>query len=80
MAQTFKALAAKADWSGEVSADSNGEMPPTAEAGDVTTSRVEPSGSGTFNLHHDIHVHLPATSDVAVYTAIFRALREELRD
>lgn len=80
MAQTFKALASKADWSGEVPADGNGEVPPTADAGDVTTSRVEPSGSGTFNLHHDIHVHLPATSDVAVYTAIFRALREELRD
>jgi hypothetical protein len=33
-----------------------------------------------LSLRNDIHIHLPATSDVAVYTAIFRAIREELVD
>ena len=36
-------------------------------------------GSGaTLALRHDIHVHLPLSTDVAVYDAIFKSLRENL--
>ncbi len=85
MAQTFKTLASRADWSASAphAAASSDEAPALVErpasqpasnngAADIDRSRLR--------LHHDIHIHLPATSDVAVYTAIFRALREELRD
>ena len=80
MATTFKVLVGHADSK-------------NAEVGSSTTPEsllaVGPKGSGPapeqtappgLTLHHDIHVHLPPTSDVAVYTAIFRALRSELLD
>lgn len=35
--------------------------------------RIEPSG-----LHYNIQIHLPATKDIEVYNAIFKALREHL--
>lgn len=35
-------------------------------------------GSGLFQLHHDIHIHLPPTNDVSVYRAIFQAIKVEL--
>ena len=35
-------------------------------------------GAGLFQLHHDIHIHLPPTNDVSVYRAIFRAIKAEL--
>lgn len=83
MAATFKALADSADWSHtkpsgatteEVSDDTILQQP-IAEKG--APKEAPPSTAG-ISLHHDVHVHLPATSDVAVYRAIFRALREEL--
>lgn len=79
MAQTFKALAVKADWSASSELTTDVESAAPAEV-DARPASVESAVRSTFNLHHDIHIHLPATSDVAVYTAIFRALREELCD
>lgn len=70
MAATFRALATAADWSAK------GETPSSEEA--LPTADHDEHGTASLNLHHDIHIHLPASSDVAVYTAIFRALREEL--
>lgn len=87
MASTFKAFAAHADWSaisnepassGPFNDEEHGE---TATNGSPPTDKA-PSISApvsSVNLHHDIHLHLPPTSDVAVYRAIFRALREELQ-
>lgn len=83
MASTFRALADRADFTAEVA-----EPPPPVPPADTSTN-----GSGTgkpsttkdldgaaLSLHQDIHIHLPATTDVAVFTAIFRALRNELLD
>lgn len=79
MATTFRALAQKADF-GAVS------LAPTAVA---AAAEAEPSEAAEapmqaalsrISLHNDIHLHLPPSADVSVYTAIFRALREELRD
>jgi hypothetical protein len=82
MATTFKgltSLASSADWAEHPSPEAprrdEGDEPRGAEPG---TAR--PSERGQLSLHHDVHVHLPATSDVSVYTAIFRALRSELLD
>jgi hypothetical protein len=79
MAGTFKTLAAKADWSASPTASL---VPPlqVIDEPDELRASTEPRKSvrHQLSLHHDVHVHLPATSDVAVYRAIFRALREEL--
>jgi Family of unknown function (DUF5343) len=83
MAATFKALSGLADWSasGAASAAETGpaeELPAPPVAGDhqeeppEAESPVRPSVPA---LHHDVHVHLPAVTDVQVYDAIFRSLR-----
>jgi hypothetical protein len=85
MAGTFKAIAEIADWQAppdvsqhvaEVVSDAESTAP---QNGDSPASPDSPSLPG-LTLRHDIHLHLPATSDVTVYTAIFRAIRDELRD
>ena len=37
-----------------------------------------PEHRGILTLSHDIHLHLPPTSDVSVYRAIFQAMKSEL--
>jgi hypothetical protein len=75
LAATFRALAETASWSEQASV-------PLAEAEPapvpVQLPAAAPAPAAGMRLHHDIHVHLPPTSDVAVYSAIFRALRAEL--
>jgi hypothetical protein len=81
MAQTFKALTAKADWSAPPPANTDEIVADVAVPLSTSAHSSEAANDfGQLSLHHDIHVHLPATSDVTVYMAIFRALREELRD
>ena len=79
MASTFKALAALGEWTSREIAPT----PPavTAAGGEAAPERPARSASkSTLSLHHDVHIHLPSTSDVSVYTAIFRALKDELLD
>jgi hypothetical protein len=71
MATTFKILADAASWA---TGDSEAEAPAEEELSSLGDS----STRHPVQLHHDVHVHLPPTSDVSVYTAIFRALRQEL--
>jgi hypothetical protein len=86
MASTFKAFAAHADWSA-VPAGSISEQDVTASDQDNVqasngagrTAAAPVAATGSVSLHHDIHLHLPPSSDVSVYRAIFRALREELQ-
>ena len=79
MATTFKSLCEVADWSASATIAPKepelGETPPPPSKDDPP-----PQHPTRVALHHDVHVHLPATSDVAVYTAIFRALKAELLD
>jgi hypothetical protein len=42
-------------------------------------SGAQPSGR-SLQLRHNIEVHLPATKDIEVYNAIFKALKEHLLD
>lgn len=85
MAATFKALSGLADWSasGAASAAETGpsEVLPSAPAasgqGDAAAPPDVSNAGPSFipALHHDVHVHLPAVTDVQVYDAIFRSLR-----
>jgi len=77
LASTFKVLATKADWSESSPTEIQTEESPQ-EDGNVGDQGQSSDLKSALNLHHDVHVHLPPTSDVAVYRAIFRALREEL--
>lgn len=80
MSTTFKTLCSIADFSVE--------QVPQQKTTDVNedevvipdTTTITERGAPSISLRHDIHVHLPATSDVAVYKAIFRAINEELAD
>lgn len=74
MATTFKALTSKADWKATAKAPADLEPSVPEEGPEVDAERLGVS------LHHDVHIHLPPTTDVAVYTAIFRAIRNELLD
>ena len=82
MAKTFTSLCSYADWS---------ESP--LPAGDVpivhkddiqvphdTATPVIPLHSNikTFDLNYDIHIHLPATRDQAVYDALFASLAKHI--
>jgi len=78
MATTFKALTKMADWS-EAKVQS-----PKAEGQterEDEKKALKPRGGVEMRelvLNQDIHLHLPSTSDVSVYRAIFQALKEEL--
>jgi hypothetical protein len=79
-ASTFKALSDKADWS--VGAPPS-DIPPGDAPVDQQRQRDEGThddfqAGGLLRLHHDIHLHLPPTSEVSVYRAIFQALKAEL--
>ncbi len=81
LASTFKALASKADWSEPpigVAAQADEHAPADASSRSLEQVPLTAAPGSGVSLHHDVHVHLPPTSDVAVYRAIFRALREEL--
>lgn len=85
MASTFRVLADQADWDSAIAEApqaqlDDGEQARTADHGPGERSGLAPTEGRALTLHSDVHVHLPLTSDVAVYTAIFRAIREELVD
>jgi hypothetical protein len=71
---SFKALRAFADFDITAQEDAN--------TIDVTETTPLPEDSASLpvglNLGYTINLHLPATSDIAVYNAIFKSLREHL--
>lgn len=79
MATTFKGLAKLADWDATVvpaplATEEDGDAPnEVAESPRVRTALELRA------LHHDVHIHLPATTDVKVFDAIFRSLREHFQ-
>lgn len=73
---SFKALRAFADFdlTGQVEQGGSqdpGEGKPAPDEGEVALP-------ASLNLGYTINIHLPATSDIAVYNAIFKSLREHL--
>lgn len=82
MATTFKALTGLADWSASTAGPARDER---EEASDLPerqevplTPQIPLNGPRLPTLHHDVHIHLPVSTDVKVYDAIFRSLREHL--
>jgi hypothetical protein len=92
MAATFKAVSDKADWTSwpperqnfedntqndDQGRDGGG---PDENVGGRDSNGVgrDLSAAGLFQLHHDIHIHLPPTTEVSVYRAIFQSIKAEL--
>lgn len=75
MTATFKAFDQAADWSAPLAEP---ESATSGEESEAPSSTPETAGQGpaTISMRHDIHVHLPTSTDVKVYDAIFRSLRE----
>jgi hypothetical protein len=80
MAMTFKTLAEMADFkAATATAGSDGEVASDERRDEAATQAQErESGSGVLSLRHDIHIHLPPSTNVAVYDAIFRSMRDNL--
>lgn len=72
---SFKALKAFADFT----AGSNGaDVPPTPVDVSDPPADGSPRLPEGLSLGYTINLHLPATSDIAVFNAIFKSLREHL--
>jgi len=57
---------------------SGGNRSDSSEASGRGSNGGNGPGAGLFQLHHDVHIHLPPTNDVSVYRAIFQAIKAEL--
>ena len=80
MTNTFKALCDVADWTGD---DNVGQT----FAEDVTQDKTQEDNvtkvdlinqGRKMNLHYNIQIHLPETTNMAVYDAIFQSLKKHL--
>lgn len=85
--RTFKTLAKHADFNDTEEVDTSPTANATQEvaidsslalhAPETATSPTLKS-FGVGGLHYNIQIHLPTTTDITVYNAIFRALKEQL--
>lgn len=79
---TFQALAALADFSAlpETGATATVKEPEEKEAGKDSAKGGAKGGgpSPTIAFRHNIEIHLPATTNISVYNAIFKSLKEHL--
>jgi hypothetical protein len=79
MTRTFLALLKLADTKAKPASATRDKEKPKDEPEE---REVRQAGRGLLNggtsLHYNIQIHLPATKDVEVYTAILKALREHL--
>lgn len=81
MASTFKALAALADFSAPAATEPIDDTPASPRIPGSTVEEAPSRAPGApvgLSLRHDIHLHLPLSTDVAVYDAIFRSIKGNL--
>ena len=81
MASTFKALCTLADWNKQpvIQSEESQEVishveNPVREAPLPTQNKL----ISDMNLHYNIQIHLPETTNMAVYDAIFQSLKKHL--
>ena len=82
MAMTFKALCSLADWKTpivEKIAEKEKEKAKDLEKQTPDAHAAAAAHAGkAFQLHYDIHIHLPESRDPAVFDAIFEAMKKHL--
>ncbi|MEL4861339.1 DUF5343 domain-containing protein [Pseudoflavonifractor phocaeensis] len=74
---TFKALCNIADFSQSSIESTPAEMPVQEQVVTSPQVTVAPSPKST-EFHYNIQIHLPATTDISVYNAIFKSLKDNL--
>lgn len=81
MAMTFRAFCDLADWDADAAEEpSEIKTPPaTLQDNNIETTQAKIVATGTeMNLHYNIQIHLPETTNMAVYDAIFQSLKKHL--
>lgn len=81
MAKTFKTLCDYADWTDipNISQFNNKEIDETLEPNDKASINNESeSNHRNMSLHYNIQIHLPETTNMAVYDAIFQSIKNHL--
>lgn len=83
MASTFINLCSYADWSepkgiGTNGGSENATSELTHETVEKTATATDKMSGKTLDLNYDIHIHLPATRDQAVYDALFASLTKHI--
>ena len=73
---SFKALRDFADFNAEAPAPKDVVESPANGVVDGAPPLADERTLGALNLGYTINLHLPATSDIAVFNAIFKSLRE----
>lgn len=77
---TFKALSNLAKFGSSPKVSKEVEIPKESQLTpkkSLNISEIEHKG---LSFQHNIEIHLPATTDISVYNAIFKSLRENLLD
>ena len=83
MARTFRTLCEYADWSNASTqpkpkvATKTEQEKPMAEGLSFGNAYMSPTTNG-LGLHYNIQIHLPETTNMAVYDAIFQSLKKHL--
>jgi hypothetical protein len=75
---SFRALAAFADFDAKPTAAATTAEPSEAPTPMPLPRRTDAAAASPFRLGYTINLNLPATSDIAVFNAIFKSLREHL--
>lgn len=81
MAKTFIALCGYADWSASESIpdlEIDNEQSKPEESTNFPTVPTHDAHNAGFDLNYNIHIHLPATRDQAVYDALFASLAKHI--
>lgn len=82
MAMTFKTLCDYADWTEETNKDKieNVEARPKQNENKhkINNDNSSMEKETKMNLHYNIQIHLPETTNMAVYDAIFQSLKQHL--
>lgn len=81
MAKTFRTLCDYADWSGvttQITSNYEQEKPSAEVPPVIHTSTPSSTNTNGLGLHYNIQIHLPETTNMAVYDAIFQSLKKHL--
>ena len=80
MANTFKSLCALAEWNKRNKKNSKQETPEKIVNDNILQPNNHPENytNNRMNLHYNIQIHLPETTNLAVYDAIFQSLKKHL--
>lgn len=84
MAMTFRALCSYADWTNRDSKSENvinsleNDNEKIEKISSVSNNENDKTTTNNMNLHYNIQIHLPETTNMAVYDAIFQSLKKHL--